>query len=113
MKKEKPASCQGYGTKAQGVCTSKSKRKIAKKVPEQKPYTMKIHESLERIRDGELSDMGLFELSIRALMPCDVFKEIRRRIELTRSLLEEGKPDAALVVIKSLLRNPQETRRGA
>jgi len=89
---------------------------------EEKPYLMKIHESLERIREGELSEMGLFELSIHALMPSDVFRELKRRIELIHKHLNKclettnvkvfkSSQVSALGVVNSLLKNSQETRR--
>jgi len=87
----------------------KSTRKKAK---EELPYTMQIHKSLEHIREGKLSDMGLFELSMRALMPDDVFREIKRRLELVKTFLEGGKPKKALDIVKYLLANPQETIGG-
>jgi len=73
-----------------------------------KPYTMQIYESLEHIRKGKWSDMGLFELSIRALMPSEVFREIRKRLELARIFLKDGMPDNALIVVESLLASPQK-----
>jgi len=78
----------------------------------------------KREKKGKLSDMGLFELSIMALMPDDVFKELKKRIELIREML--GKCQnmykfetvifqvvATIKVVDSLLKNPQETRREA
>jgi hypothetical protein len=70
----------------------------------------------------ELSDMGLFELSIHALMPGDVFKELKRRIELIQKHLNiclettnvkvfKSSQTMALEVVNSLLKNPQKTRR--
>jgi hypothetical protein len=85
--------------------------KTSKKSPNKKPYTMEIHESLERIREGKLSDMGLFELSIRGLIPCDVFREIKRRLELIKTFLEGNEPDKALYVAKHFLANSQQNRR--
>jgi len=89
-----------------------SPRKITKKVKEELPYTMKIHKSLEHIREGKLSDMGLFELSIRGSIECDVFREIKRRIELVKTFLENNEPKKALAVVEYLLAYPQETLGG-
>jgi hypothetical protein len=72
---------------------------------------MPIHESIERINNAELSDMNLFELSMRSLMPNDAYHELKRRIELIQSLLKKCKLLTALEVVNSLLNNPQETRR--
>jgi hypothetical protein len=107
---------------AAAVKQHKTGRKTAEKAPGKKPYTMEIHESLERIREGELSGMGLLELSIRAFMPEDVFKELKRRIELIQKHLNiclettnvkvfKSSQTAALEVVNSLLKNPQKTRK--
>jgi hypothetical protein len=72
---------------------------------------MKIHESLEHIREVKLSDMGLFELSIHGLIPTDVFKEIKRRLELIKTFLEGNEPDKALYVVKHFFANSQQNRR--
>jgi len=60
---------------------------------------------------GELSDAGLFELSILSLMSNDIFVELKRRIELVKAMLEANEPEQALDVVNGLLKNPQETRR--
>jgi hypothetical protein len=105
-----------YDTTRKFVCVAKKssslpkqERKTPKKAPQEKAYTMKIYESLERIRNGKLSDMGLFELSIHSLMPSDVHRELKKRLELIQWLLERNSPSEALCVVKSLLANPQET----
>jgi len=85
--------------------------KTAKKAEEKKPYAMRIHESLERIRESELTELGLFELSIRGLLPGDVFREIKRRLELIRTFLKAGEPDKALHVAEHFLASPQEAIR--
>jgi hypothetical protein len=59
----------------------------------------------------KLSDMGLFELSIHALMPEDVFKELINRIKLIQTLLNKGRLESALETVNGLLKSPQETRR--
>jgi hypothetical protein len=70
----------------------------------------------------ELSDMGLFELSVHALMPENVFKELKRRIELIRKHLNiclettnvkvfKSSQATALEIVNSLLENPRKTRR--
>ena len=64
--------------------------RYAKKSPDKKPLTMEIHESLERIRDGKLSEMGLFELSIRGNMSCEVLNELRKRARLIKMSLADG-----------------------
>jgi hypothetical protein len=102
--------------------TAAAARKNKKKIPKKNPYTMKIHESIERIANGKLSDMGLFELSIHALMPCDVYHELQRRIKLIQKHLNKylnttsvkvlkSSQAAALEVVNSLLKSSQETRR--
>jgi hypothetical protein len=68
-------------------------------------HQKKLKTAAAKQHKTELSDMGLFELSIHALMPEDVFKELKRRIELIQ------KHFTALEVVNSLLKNPQETRR--
>jgi len=101
---------------------TEKKEKIVKKAQNEKPYTMQIHESLERIREGKLSDISLFELSIRDNMSIEVFRELKRRIELIRNHLNINLETAKLKVIKSsqaaaleivnnLLESPQETYR--
>jgi len=84
----------------------------ARKITIEEPYTMKIHKSLERIRNCELPDMGLFELSIHSLMPCDVYREIKRRLELVKTFLEANEINKALAVVEYLLANPQKTLGG-
>jgi hypothetical protein len=86
----------------------KQERKAAKKAPQKKPYTMEIHESLERIAESELSDLGLLDLSIRALMPCEIYRELKKRLERIESLLENGAPGTALVFLMDLLASPQK-----
>jgi len=82
-----------------------------KKTKEKKPHTMRIHDSLERIRESELTELGLFELSIRGLIPSDVFREIKRRLELIRTFLKAGEPDNALFIVEHFLASPQEAIR--
>jgi len=82
------------------------KRKAAKK----KPRTVEIYDN--RIKKDDLSGMGLFELSIEAVMTTEVFRELKRRLELIRAYLEVGESGPALDIVNSLLKNPQETRRG-
>jgi len=102
--------------------TKQKIRKTAKKVPNKIPYTMKINKSIETIANGKLSNMGLFELSIYALIPTDVFHELQKRIKLIQKLLEKCQNmytfppviyqvNKALNIVNSLLKNPQETRR--
>jgi len=104
--------------KRKTAAAKKKKKKILKKIP----YTMKIHESIERISNGKLSDMGLFELSIHALMPCDVYHELQRRIKLIQKHLNiclnttsvkvfKSSQATALEIVNSLLNNPQVSRR--
>jgi hypothetical protein len=81
--------------------TAGKKTKAAAK----KPHAMEIHESLE--------SMGLFELSVRTLMPADVFHELKRRVKLIQAHLEAGETGPALEAANSLLKNPQETRKQA
>jgi len=106
-----------YDTRRKYICTAekvlnlpKPKRNAAEEAKEEEPYTMQIHKSLERIRESKLTELGLFELSICALMPDDVFREIKKRLELARTFLRAGEPDNALYVVERLLANPQETR---
>jgi hypothetical protein len=106
-----------YDTRRKFICTAvksfnfpKPEIKNAKKNQNKKPYTMEIHESLERIRESKLSDLGLFELSIRGLIPCDVFREIKRRLELVKTFLEGGEPGKALDVVKHFFAYPQKTQ---
>jgi len=100
---------------------TESKRKTVNKISEGKPYTMQIHESLEHIREAKLSDMGLFELSIRGNMSIEVFREIKRRIEIirhhlimnienanSRKLIKSSRAEA-LEIINTLLESPQVT----
>ena len=86
-------------------------KKYKKKAPVKKAYTMEIHESIERIANGKLSEMGLFELSIHALMPTDVYRELKKRIELIQTLLRKTKIIDALEIVNNLLKSPQKTRR--
>jgi hypothetical protein len=72
---------------------------------------MKIHESLERIRKGKLTDMCLFELSIRSPMQTDVYREIRNRLMLAQASLEVGDAKAAKAIVDKLLEGPQERGR--
>jgi hypothetical protein len=66
-----------------------------------------IKKGAKRIVKSKLCDMTLFELSIRALMPTDVFKELRERIKRIQRMLESGNPKLALVVVNELLATPQ------
>jgi len=70
----------------------------------------------------KLSNMGLFELSVHALMPDDVFRELKQRIELIQKTLEKCRNmyqfetvifevNNALKVVDGLLKSPQETGR--
>jgi len=94
-----------------GMIKTATAKKHKKKTPVKKTRTMDIHKSIERIAEGELSDMGLFELSIKALMPTDVFHELKRRIELIKTLLKKNNLKQALEVVNDLLKSPQKTRR--
>jgi hypothetical protein len=95
---------------AKALSFPKPERKMAKKNQEEESFTMKIHKSLEHIRESKLSDLGLFELSIRGLIPCDVFREIKKLLELVKTFLEGGEPVKALDVVKHLLAYPQKTQ---
>jgi hypothetical protein len=105
-------SLRVYDTRRRFICTAEKSIDLPKqergiKCPDKKPYTMEIHESLERIRESKLCDMTLFELSIRALMPNDVFKELKGRIQRIQRMIESGNPKLALVVVNELLGSPQ------
>jgi len=104
------------------IKTAAAAKKHKKKTPVKKTQTMEIHESIERIAEGNLSDMGLFELSIHALMPTDVFRELKRRIERIQKHLNicqkttsvkvyTQSQSAALDIVNNLLKSPQKTRR--
>jgi hypothetical protein len=102
-----------YDTRRRFICTAEKsldlpKQEQKKKDSNKKPHTMEIHESLERIRENELCDMTLFELSIRALMPDDVYKELKKRLELIQGLLKIDAPKTALNAVNKLLASPQE-----
>jgi hypothetical protein len=73
---------------------------------------MKSTSCIKKDYRSELSDLGLFELSIRGLIPCDVFREIKRRLELVKAFLEGGEPDKALDVVKCFFAYPQKTQEG-
>jgi len=98
---------------------TEKKCKTLKKSPIKKLYTMEINKSIERIAEGKLSEMGLFELSIHAVMPLDVYHELKRRIELIRNHLNinlktaklkviKSSQTAALEIVNSLLKNQQQ-----
>jgi len=100
---------------------TEKKGKTVNKIPEEKPYTMQIHESLERIREAKISDMSLFELSISGNMSIEVFRELKRRIELihkhmniclntTKVKVFKSSQAAALEIVNSLLKSPQQSR---
>jgi len=104
------------------IKTATAAKKHKKKTPVKKTRTIEIHESIKRIAEGELSKMGLFELSIESLMPTDVYHELKKRIELIRTILKKCQNmykfetvifqvNTALEVVDGLLKNPQETRR--
>jgi hypothetical protein len=82
-----------------------------KKTPKKKSRTVEIFDA--RIKDDKLSSAGLFELSILSPISSDVFHELKRRIELVKALLEVDESEQALGIVNGLLKNPQETRRGA
>jgi len=86
------------------------KTAAAKKHTKETP-TIEIHESIKRIAEGELSRMGLFELSIESLMPTDVYHELKKRIELIQTLLRKNNFKQALEIVNDLLKSPQKTRR--
>jgi hypothetical protein len=69
---------------------------------------MEISKSLERIREKELCDMNLFELSIHSLMQTDTFREIRNRLKLVQASLEVGDTKAAKIIINDLVGSPME-----
>jgi len=96
-------------------------KKNKKKAFVKKTRTNEINKSIERIVNGKLSDMGLFELSIHALMPTDVFHELKKRIEYiqahlnicqetTKIKIYKSSLDKALNTVNGLLKNPQKTR---
>jgi hypothetical protein len=88
--------------------TSRAKKGKAIKPAGKKPPLMEIHESLERIREKELCDMNLFELSIHSLMQTDTFREIRNRLKLVQASLEIGDTKAAKIIINGLVGPPPE-----
>jgi len=69
----------------------------------------------------DLSGVGLFELSIEGLIPYEVFREIKWRLETILALLRNGTPRLAMDVAEDLLKEPQasnnsktkQTRRSA
>jgi len=86
-------------------------KKNKKKTAVKKTQTNKIQKSIDAIAEGKLSNMGLFELSIESIMPTEVFRELKRRIELIRTLLKKKNFKQALEVVDDLLKSPQKTRR--
>jgi len=93
------------------IKTAATAKKHTKKTPVKKTQIIKIHESIKRIAEGELSRMGLFELSIESLMPTDVYHELKKRIELIQTLLRKNNFKQALEIVNDLLKSPQKTRR--
>jgi hypothetical protein len=51
----------------------------------------------------ELSDMSFFELSVVSVMPDDVYREVKRRIELALTCLEDGAIHASGDILRSLV----------
>jgi hypothetical protein len=49
----------------------------------------------ERVKKGDLEAMNLFELSVISVMPDDVYYEIKNRIELALTYLEDGAVNTA------------------
>jgi len=104
-----------------GKTTAAKKHKNIKKPLNKKPLTMEIHESLERIANGKLSEMGLFELSIKGCMSTSVLRELERRIKIIQTSLKECQNsytfEAVIFqvtkmskIVDGLLKKPQETR---
>jgi hypothetical protein len=50
----------------------------------------------------KLSDMSFFELSVVSVMPDDVYHEIKKRIELALTYLEDGAVHTSGDVLRSL-----------
>ena len=74
-----------------------------KVTPKKKPTVKKPFPKEEK----DLSTMGLFELSIEGLIPCEVHREIKGRLENVLSLLKHGMPSLAREVVEDLLKGPQ------
>jgi hypothetical protein len=57
----------------------------------------------ELARYKPLQEMSLFELSVISVMPRDVFGEIKSRLELALTYLEDGAPNTAKDILERFL----------
>jgi hypothetical protein len=112
-------ACRQRAAKEGGMKTRCIKKGASAKPARKKPrpigspnFLMKIHGSLDQIREKKLADMNFFELSIHSLMQTDVYREIRNRLMLAQASLEVGDAKAARAIVDKLLASPQP-RRGS
>jgi hypothetical protein len=65
---------------------------------------MDIHKHLETIKGKKESEMNLFELSIVSAMPVGIYGEIRNRVELALTYLEDGAGNTAASILRDFLK---------
>jgi hypothetical protein len=57
----------------------------------------------ERVKRGDLEVMSLFELSVISVMPDDVYQEIKSRISLALTYMEDGALNASGEILRSFI----------
>ncbi|MDR1230721.1 MAG: hypothetical protein LBK61_04900 [Spirochaetaceae bacterium] len=57
----------------------------------------------ERVKKGDVEAMNLFELSVISVMPDDVYYEIKGRIELALTCLDNGSICASREILRSFI----------
>jgi hypothetical protein len=62
----------------------------------------------EQVKKGGLEVMSLFELSLISVMPHDVYQEIKNRISLALTYLEDGAINTSGDILRSFLRGVKE-----
>jgi hypothetical protein len=56
------------------------------------------------VENGDVEAMNLFELSVISAMPDDVYDEIKRRIGLALTYLEDGATNTATIILREFLK---------
>jgi hypothetical protein len=64
---------------------------------------MKENNGIAKFEEKTGRKANLFDLSVIAVMPRDVYEEIKKRVGLALYLLEDGAPNTAADILKGLL----------
>ncbi|MDR1250897.1 MAG: hypothetical protein LBK62_01895 [Treponema sp.] len=57
------------------------------------------------VKNGDVEAMNFFELSVISAMPDDVYDEIKRRIGLALTYLEDEATNTATIILREFLKN--------